>query len=115
MCVLEMASPAINRVGSGGCPGLSLYTAPNFSARNRQSIVFASFTSACSASMIWTSRERNRSCSPLSRRSFGRMAIGVDHPIEAPKFAETTGEGLRFGKVGELAEEPQLAGAGAVN
>ena len=28
----------------------------------------------------------------------------------APEFAETTCEGLRFGKAGEIAEEPQLAG-----
>ena len=28
--------------------------------------------------------------------------LGVDHPIEAPKVAETTCEGLRFGKVAEL-------------
>src|SRR5215217_8787298 len=36
--------------------------------------------------------------------------LGVDNPVEAPEFAETTCEGLRFGKVGEIAEEPQLAG-----
>ena len=39
--------------------------------------------------------------------------LGVDHPIEAPKVAETTCEGLRFGKVAELAEESQPAGAKA--
>src|SRR5262245_16611938 len=36
--------------------------------------------------------------------------LGVDHPVEAPEFAETTCEGLRFDKAGEIAEEPQLAG-----
>src|SRR5260370_14681888 len=36
--------------------------------------------------------------------------LGVDHPVEVPEFAETTCEGLRFGKAGEIAEEPQLAG-----
>src|SRR4051812_31894259 len=35
--------------------------------------------------------------------------LGVDHPVEASEVAETTGERLWFGKVGELAEEPQLA------
>jgi hypothetical protein len=37
--------------------------------------VRASFTSACSVSMICSSRERNSSCSPLSRRSRGRIKI----------------------------------------
>src|SRR5262245_55420823 len=37
--------------------------------------------------------------------------LGVDHPIEAPEFAKATREGLRFGKVGEFAEELQRAGA----
>jgi hypothetical protein len=37
--------------------------------------------------------------------------FGVDHLVEAtPNFAEATCEGLRFGKIGEMAEEPQLAG-----
>jgi Bacterial extracellular solute-binding protein, family 7 len=27
--------------------------------------------------------------------------FGVDHPVEAPEFAEATCEGLRFGKIGE--------------
>jgi len=36
--------------------------------------------------------------------------LGVDHPVEVLEFAETTCEGLRFGKAGEIAEEPQLAG-----
>src|SRR5438128_7296805 len=36
--------------------------------------------------------------------------LGVDHPVEAPEFAETTCEGLRFGKAGEIVEESQLAG-----
>ena len=35
---------------------------------------------------------------------------GVDHPVEAPEFAQATCEGLRFGKIGEIGEEPQLAG-----
>src|SRR5215211_321318 len=32
--------------------------------------------------------------------------LGVDHPVEAAELAETTGERLWLGKVGELAEEP---------
>ena len=40
--------------------------------------------------------------------------LGVDHPIEAPKFAETARERLWFGKVDELAEEPRLAGVEGV-
>jgi hypothetical protein len=46
IAVLRIASPAISRVGSGGWPGLSLYTAPNLSSRKRQSIARASFTNA---------------------------------------------------------------------
>jgi len=37
--------------------------------------------------------------------------LGIDHPIEAPEFAKATREGLRFGKVGQIAKEPQRAGA----
>jgi hypothetical protein len=37
--------------------------------------------------------------------------LGVDPPVEAAELAEMPCEGLRFGKVGELAEEPQLAGS----
>src|SRR5438270_7068576 len=33
-------------------------------------------------SMIWSSRERNRSCSPLSRRSRGRIANPPLHQLE---------------------------------
>src|SRR5260370_1824518 len=77
-----MASPAISRVGNGGWPGLSVYTAPNFSSRKRQSIVRASFTRAWFMSMIWSSRERNRSCLPLSRRSRGRIANLPLHQLE---------------------------------
>src|SRR6202022_1569358 len=40
--------------------------------------------------------------------------LGVDHPVEAAELAEMTCEGLRFGKVGELAEKPRLAGAEGV-
>jgi len=39
--------PAISRVGNGGWPGLSVYTAPNLSSRKRQSIACPSFTNAC--------------------------------------------------------------------
>src|SRR5262249_37311300 len=42
--------------------------------KNRQSIARESFTSACVRSMIRSSRERNRSCSPVSCRSRGRIA-----------------------------------------
>jgi hypothetical protein len=34
---LRIASPAISRVGNGGRPLPSAYTAPNFSSRNPQS------------------------------------------------------------------------------
>src|SRR6516165_9394205 len=71
---LRIASPAISRVGNGGWPGLSVYTAPNLSSRKRQSIACPSFTNACFMSMIWSSRERNSSCSLVSRRSRGRIA-----------------------------------------
>src|SRR6266446_4542554 len=79
---LRIASPAISRVGNGGWPGLSVYTAPSFSSRKRQSIVRASFTRAWVMSMIWSSRERNRSCSPPSRRSRGRIANLPLHQFE---------------------------------
>ena len=72
MC-LRIASPAIKRVGNGGRPGLSSYTAPKRCSSNDQSIVRDSFTSGCSMSMIASSRERRRSACPLSRRSFGRI------------------------------------------
>jgi hypothetical protein len=49
---LRIASPAISRVGNGGWPGLSVYTAPNLSSRKRQSIARPSFTNACFMSMI---------------------------------------------------------------
>src|SRR5437870_8221986 len=71
---LRTASPVSSRVGNGGWPGLSVYTAPNLSSRKRQSIACPSFTNACFMSMIWSSRERNRSCSLVSRRSRGRIA-----------------------------------------
>jgi hypothetical protein len=64
---LRIASPAISRVGNGGWPGLSVYTAPNVSSRKRQSIARASFTNAWFMSMIWSSRERNSSCSTRGR------------------------------------------------
>jgi hypothetical protein len=32
--------------------------------------------------------------------------LGVDHPVEALEFAQATCEGLRFGKIGEIGEEP---------
>src|SRR6266542_2975898 len=55
---------------------------PNVSSRKRQSIVRASFTNACFISMIWSSRERNRSCSLVSRRSRGRIANPPLHQLE---------------------------------
>jgi hypothetical protein len=36
--------------------------------------------------MIWSSRERNRSCSPLSRRSRGRIANPPLHPFERDRI-----------------------------
>src|SRR5216684_1986166 len=81
---VRVLHPAIahSRVGNGGWPGLSVYTAPSFSSRKRQSIVRASFTRAWVMSMIWSSRERNRSCSPPSRRSRGRIANLPLHQFE---------------------------------
>jgi hypothetical protein len=32
------------------------------------------------------------------------------YPVEALEFAQATCEGLRFGKIGEIGEEPQFAG-----
>src|SRR6266567_2565844 len=55
---------------------------PNVCSRKRQSIVRASFTNACFISMIWSSRERNRSCSLVSRRSRGRIANPPLHQLE---------------------------------
>ena len=48
--------------------------APNVCSRKPQSIARPSFTNACFMSMIWSSRERNRSRSLVSRRSRGRIA-----------------------------------------
>src|SRR5262249_52080898 len=62
--------------------GLSVYTAPNLASRKRQSIACPSFTNACFISMIWSSRERNRSCSLVSRRSRGRIEIARLHQLE---------------------------------
>src|ERR1700751_2259073 len=45
-----------------------------FFPRNPPSTLPPSFTGAGVTSMIWSSRERNRSCSPPSRRSRGRIA-----------------------------------------
>src|SRR6516225_120285 len=36
--------------------------------------------------------------------------LGVDHPVEAPELTKTPRERLWFSKVGEIGEEPQLAG-----
>jgi hypothetical protein len=47
--------------------------------------------------------------SPLGGLSAGSQAP-VDHPVEAPELTETPPERLWFGKVGEIGEEPQLAG-----
>lgn len=79
----RIASPAISWVGSGGRPGSSVYAAPNRSSRNRQSIARPSFTSAWSPSTIWSSRARNRSLCPLSRRSFGRSPCSPTHRLGA--------------------------------
>src|SRR5262249_52803341 len=56
--------------------------APNVCSRKPQSIARANFTNACFISMIWSSRERNRSCSLLSRRSRGRIANPPLHQLE---------------------------------
>src|SRR5262249_5061451 len=78
-------------VGNGGWPGLSVYTAPNLSSRKRQSIACPSFTNACFMSMIWSSRERNRSCSLVPRRSRGRIA-----KIPRSISSSEKNHGLRF-------------------
>jgi len=51
MC-LRIASPAISCVGKGGWPGLSVYTAPKYVSRKRQSIARPSLTSAWFRSTI---------------------------------------------------------------
>src|SRR5262249_27815415 len=79
---LALPSPAITPVGSGGWPAVSLSPAPNVCSRKPQSIARANFANACFISMIWSSRERNRSCSLLSRRSRGRIANPPLHQLE---------------------------------
>jgi hypothetical protein len=37
--------------------------------------------------------------------------LGVDHPVEAAELAQMTCEGLRFGKIGELAYSATIKGA----
>jgi hypothetical protein len=59
-----------------------VYTAPNFSSRKRQSIARASFASSWFKSTIWSSRARNKSCPPLSRRSRGRIEPSAPEPQE---------------------------------
>lgn len=46
---------------------------PTLQSRNPQSTARPSATSGCFRSMIRSSQERNRSCSPVSRRSGGRI------------------------------------------
>src|SRR5262249_323858 len=65
---------ASRRCGRVGWHDFSVHTAPNLPSRKRQSIACPSFTNACFMSMIWSSRERNSSCSLVSRRSRGRIA-----------------------------------------
>jgi len=79
---LRIASPAISRVGNGGWPGLSVYTAPSFSSRKTPVDRPRQLHRAWVMSMIWSSRERNRSCSPPSRRSRGRIANLPLHQFE---------------------------------
>jgi IstB-like ATP binding protein len=70
--------------------GRSLYTAPNFSSRKRESIARASFPSSWFKSMIWSSRARNKSCPPLSRRSRSR----IESP--APEASGDGNQNFRF-------------------
>src|SRR5262245_24293905 len=55
---------------------------PNVCSRKPQSIARPSFTNACFMSMIWSSRERNRSRSLVARRSRGRLANPLLHQLE---------------------------------
>src|SRR5262249_55920455 len=55
---------------------------PTVCSRKPQSIARANFTNACFISMIWSSRERNRSRSLVSRRSRGRIANPPLHQLE---------------------------------
>src|ERR1700758_2123700 len=54
-------------------PGMIAMTAPNRPSRKRQSMARASFAKGWATSTIWSSRARNRSFCPLSRRSLGRI------------------------------------------
>src|SRR3954469_22588607 len=44
------------------------------------------------------------------RRRAGKGALGIDHPLRAPQFAEAAGEDRCGGKTGQRAEERQSAG-----
>jgi hypothetical protein len=48
----------------------------------------------------------------IGQHLFGasKRCLGVDYPVEALEFAQATCGGLRFGKIGEIGEEPQFAG-----
>jgi hypothetical protein len=110
--IIRVLDPPIahhSGVGSGGRPGLSVYTAPNFPSRKRQSIARASFASSWFKSMIWSSRARNKFCPPLSRRSRGRIRSSApklqEHRIRAFDSRESR---FRFCK--EIDRNPKKSG-----
>ena len=53
-------------------------------------------------------RDPMRIAAEIGQHLFGASErwLGVDHPVEALEFAQATREGLRFGKIGEIGEEP---------
>ena len=82
MC-LRIASPAISRVRqrrvAGSCRSRPRRTAPRESASRSPS---PSLASGWSVSTIWSSRARNRSVCPLSRRSLDRIELPPTKPTE---------------------------------
>ena len=67
-----------------------------FGAVSATTIPRASFTNAWFISMIWSSRERNSSCSPVSRRSRGRIANLPLHQLEREESRLAIRENLKI-------------------
>src|SRR5262245_17967674 len=70
----------------------------------RHVIAFASLTNSCSMLMIWSSGERNRSCSPFSRRSRGFM----HHPLGS-FFSRENHASLSRGIPNRICKKTELA------
>src|SRR5215217_8035543 len=91
MC-LRRCRPTMRRVGSPGLP-VSAERDPNASSKRAQSIRPASCTSGCRASMMASSRGRNRS-SPRDGSGFGRIGCLLHQAEEhAPMNRAETEDG----------------------